>query len=263
MVMHNQDEGYSRIGGYKGVGTVSAIGVVLVFAFMFARPYVERAGWLAFLSTEKGVDLSLADDPQIGPMMRLIEQRFPDDYAKIREAVLKGAATGDAAKVREAFAAELGRFYRSHAPDFAQAPDADLRQLIEMHLQLGDKLHLYGPVCARFFWNGLAGNELVLPEERQQLNDFYLARITAMANGRDNPAGRRTGPIDAKTGTMLVDAMRKSGAPFNAMEFVQGKRTPEQMTRDMQCETGWHLIRSIRGMPIEQGYPLYALMFGG
>src|SRR5690349_20830991 len=69
-IKHNQDEGYAREGGYKGVGTISAIGVVLAVAFMIARPYVERAGWLAFLSTEKGADRSLMDGPQIGPMMR-------------------------------------------------------------------------------------------------------------------------------------------------------------------------------------------------
>jgi hypothetical protein len=257
-VRHNKDEGYSRIGGYKGVGTVSAIGVVLAVAIMIARPYIDRAGWLAFLSTEKGADISLADDPQ----MRFIERNFPKDYATIREAIRAKAATGDIAQVRQAFALQIDGFHRRHAGDFAQAPDADFRQLIEMHLQLADTFHMSRAVCARFFSGTMPANDLILPEEQKLLNDFNMARLAAMARGRDAPAGRKTGPVDAATSAMLVDAMRVSGAPFTAMEFVQGKRTWEAMTPDMRCEAGWHLIRSVRGMPIKEGYPLYATLFG-
>jgi hypothetical protein len=91
-----------------------------------------------------------------------------------------------------------------------------------MHLQLADKFHSSGDkLCARFFWSGLASNELILPDERQQLNDFYLARITAMANGRDNPAGRKTGPIDAKTGAMLVDACANRALPSTRWSLLR------------------------------------------
>lgn len=89
-----------------------------------------------------------------------------------------------------------------------------------------------------------------------------MARLTAIADGRDHPAGRKVGPIDAATGAMFGDALRKSGAPYTTLAFFAGTRKLEDMATGMRCDTGWHSIRALRGMPIAQGYPLYAQLYG-
>ena len=259
---HLKDEGYTREDGYKGLGAISGVGVVLVIAFMIARPYLEQRGWLASTSTERGADAALLDDPNAGPTMRFIQQHFPEDYVKIREAVRAQAAAGDAAKLSEAFGAQLDAFYRRHAADLAQAPDADLRKLIEVHFQLSDNIHWQETACARFFTGALSDADTLLPDAEKLVAEFRMARLTAMANGRAHPAHRKTGPIEAKAGTMLIDALKVSGAPFTTIEFVTGKRSVDGMTAGMRCDAGWHLIRAIRGMPIDPGYSVYVTVFG-
>jgi len=260
---HKNEEGYTREDGYKSpLGAISGIGVILVILFMIARPYLSQQGALHSMSSEQGADAALTGDAEAGRLMTLIKARYPDDYRRIVAAVQAKAGAGDMDAVRSATERLVGALVERESRYLAQAPDAALIRIVDVQFSLLDELHNFPNDCMRFISGVMLPREL-RGESRPKLEELAILRLTAMADGHQNPAGRSAPILDAATGKALEDALAAQGASRATLDILGGKRLANQASYRVQCDAEYELIRAIRALPPAQRARAFGSTYSG
>jgi hypothetical protein len=228
--------------------------LVLIGGGVTGAVYFARKNFVSRTSPE-AIDAAFAADPYAAPMLEAIHDDYPEEYAKIREALSQGARQGlpPPALQAQTFAL-LRQAMLSHLDDLAQAPHAKLaafnaaeRRLLE-GLEADDVM-----LCGRYIMRGFAPGDEIPPRARGALSEMGTAQWRASAAGRDWPADRKVSVnLSSADSAALVTAMRKQGMSDKDLQIFA---TPPLLARAepwRQCALGKWLIAAIGQLPADQ-----------
>lgn len=240
-----------REGGYQGpalkIGGLVLAGLLAKVAWPAIAPLLGQQTMFAELSAADTADRRVRQDP-IGAILK---QRFPDDYRLLLTELQASASAHDEAGVRRAFATTMNRIAQRDGKHLTQASHESLDRLAAARSAVVAALEMRPRQCARFGAGTLDLDE-VSPETHALVAAVATARLRAIAEGRDRPAGRSPVPDDA-TAESFVAALNGVPAPLEARQLLVGERRADQATDRANCAAERLLFDTVRRMPPESG----------
>ena len=178
-----------------------------------ALVYFARQSFISKTSPE-AVDAAFAADPNAAPILQAIREDYPEEHAKIREALSRSARRGSPPVVlKQQTYSLLREAALAHLDELAQAPHDKLMALNAAETRMLEKLEAADVVlCGRYFMRGFTPEDFVEPGVRPLLSDLNVAQWRASAAGRDWPVDREPpATLSQRDTAALVRAMRKQG----------------------------------------------------
>lgn len=236
--------------------------MLLGAAFKWGMPYFREQASMTDMSTAAGAEQEMLADPTAGPAMRAIKLNYPADFDRMRDQVRTASAQRDPAAIAKAVGATMDQISQREARHLATAPADRINALARQHLAIVEHLQFRPDLCAKFATGaGFSANEID-PALGKMLNALVLARVEAMAAGRNQPSRAPAQP-SAQDVARFDAALRSNGVPGMAYEIITGKRTASQATPRMICDAETHFVRAVRSLPPEPGNRIYAAAMAG
>lgn len=236
--------------------------MLLGAAFKWGMPYFRDQAAMSDMSTAAGAEREMLADRDAGPVMQVIKANYPADFDRMREQVRAASTKRDPAAIAKAIGQAMNQINQREARYLTTAPTDRISALARQHLAIVEHLQFRPDLCAKFSTGaGFAPNE-VDPALGKMLNAVVLARVEAMAAGRNQPSRTPAQPKPEDVARFDA-ALRSNGVPSTAYEVITGKRTADQATPRMICDAETHFVRAVRSLPPEQGNRIYAAAMSG
>lgn len=248
--------GYAE-GGYSGsglkIGAIVATMILGTFVVPPIKRYFNDQKDMTELASTEGVDRQLAADPMVSGLVRIVQQRFPGDYAALNTAIRTAAQARDMKAIGSAVENQLGVIFQRDGGKAASAPAPQLMNIAATELNLLNSLSISN--CAAFVKS--APLDGVPPPERAPLlTKMAVARLLAIAEGRDHPVSRQ--PVDAALAGEFQTALNQRGVSYLVQEMFTGKRSIEQATDETICEAQKQMLATVQSMPSDDGARYFA-----
>jgi hypothetical protein len=206
-------------------------------------------------TSPEAVDASFAADPNAAPILQAIREDYPEEHAKIREALSRSARQGNPPAVLQTQTYTLLRAAAlAHIDELAQAPHDKLAAFNAAETRMLKKLEADDVVlCGRYFMRGFGPGDTIEPEVRALLSDLGVAQWRASAAGRDWPVERkRTAILSPRDASALVAAMRKQGMSDADLRIFASPPLLARAEPWRQCALGKWLVAAVGQLPPDQ-----------
>lgn len=223
------------------IGGAIAAAAMMWFGWLLIRSQADTLS----MTTSIGAEDILLHDPVAGAAFTLLKEKFPEDFARIRDAVSGSAGSLDRKAIAQVLQREIAVTLKRNDHFVAQAPHDMLVRFRAVNLAVLERLQGTAlPLCAQMASTGNTGDAALSPETSRLGGALLEARLALAAAGRDRPQQRalEITPEDAR---QAVAAMRAAGASQESIELAVGTRTTAQASQQMQCDAGIDTLRAL------------------
>ncbi|MCX8474701.1 MAG: hypothetical protein MT490_02785 [Sphingomonas sp.] len=244
----------------RGGDPVWAVALGIALLLLLAAGGVAGAVYFAKTSfanrtSPEAVDAAFAADTDSAALVQAMQETYPEDYAKVREAISLSARRGASPPALQAQTFALMRNAAlAHLDELTQAPHAELAAFIAAESRMIEALEADDlTLCARYIMRGFGPGEVLPPDAKIALAEMGVAQWRGAAAGRDRPAKRKIGavlpPRDAEA---LVAAMRRQGMDDRDLEVFSTPHLWMRAAPAQQCSVGKWLVAAVGALPPEQ-----------